>query len=57
MKFKAIYLAILLISIINTSAQTTSYEDFKLADQEIIYQAVFQSDDISYAKLRCATKS
>ncbi len=37
--------------VINALAQTTNYEDFKLVDQEIIYQAVFQSEDIAYAKL------
>lgn len=32
-------------------SQVTSYEDFKLQDQEIIYQAVFQGEDVTYAKL------
>jgi len=32
-------------------AQTTEYEDFKLQDQEIIYQAVFQDESVTYAKL------
>lgn len=29
----------------------TSYEDFKLVDQEIIYQRVFEEEDISYSQL------
>ncbi len=32
-------------------SQPTSYEDFKLVDQEIIYQAVFQREDVNYALL------
>ncbi len=32
-------------------SQTTEYEDFKLQDQEIIYQAVFQNENVTYAKL------
>jgi len=32
-------------------SQSTSYENFKLLDQEIIYQAVFQNETISYEKL------
>lgn len=31
--------------------QSTSYEDFKLIDQEIVYQAVFQKEGVSYAVL------
>lgn len=34
-----------------TSAQTTSYGDFKLADQEIVYQTVFQKEGVSYEEL------
>ena len=33
-------------------AQTTSYDDFKLVDQEIIYQTVFQNDGVTYEKLQ-----
>lgn len=36
---------------VTSFAQTTEYEDFKLVDQEIIYQAVFQNEAITYAKL------
>lgn len=32
-------------------AQTTSYDDFKLVDQEIIYQTVIQNDGVTYEKL------
>ncbi len=31
--------------------QAVEYEDFKLVDQEIIYQAVFQDEQVTYAKL------
>lgn len=34
-----------------SSAQTLSYGNFKLGDQEIIYQAVFKQDSITAAKL------
>ena len=34
-----------------TLAQTTTYGNFKLADQQIIYQKVFSQDSISIAKL------
>lgn len=33
-------------------AQTTSYEDFKLEEQEIIYQKVIEQEGISYEKLQ-----
>lgn len=38
------------ISVIGFS-QATEYEDFKLQDQEIIYQAIFQNENVTYAKL------
>lgn len=34
-----------------SKAQPTSYGDFKLVDQEIVYQVVFQKEGISYAEL------
>lgn len=37
--------------VLSVAAQTTTYEDFKLVDQEIIYQAVFQKEEISYTQL------
>jgi hypothetical protein len=47
---KFILANLLLISTFGFS-QTTEYEDFKLQDQEIIYQAVFQDESVTYAKL------
>ncbi|MEQ9415317.1 MAG: hypothetical protein RIF39_15895 [Cyclobacteriaceae bacterium] len=38
------------ISVLGFS-QVTEYEDFKLQDQEIIYQSVFQDESVTYAKL------
>ena len=43
--------ALLQVLVLSAFAQTTTYEDFKLADQEIIYQPVFQSEGVTYAKL------
>ncbi len=48
---KLLSLCLLSSFTLNALAQSTSYEDFKLVDQEIIYQAVFQNEEISYAKL------
>lgn len=42
---------LIVIPLFAATAQTTTYEDFKLADQEIIYQAVFQKEEVSYANL------
>ncbi|MCB0490942.1 MAG: hypothetical protein KDC93_00860 [Cyclobacteriaceae bacterium] len=47
---KFILANLLLLSTFGFS-QTTEYEDFKLQDQEIIYQAVFQDESVTYAKL------
>lgn len=44
-------LALFLFCTVNTFAQPGEYESFKLVDQEIIYQAVFQGEDVTYAKL------
>jgi hypothetical protein len=38
-------------------AQTTSYGNFKLVDQEIIYQKVFEQDSITPAKLETFYKT
>lgn len=47
---KLIFLAAVLV--VNVSwAQTTSYGNFKLVDQEIIYQKIFEKDSITPAKL------
>lgn len=51
MKIQVIGAVVLQALVLSVFAQTTSYEDFKLADQEIIYQTVFQSEGITYAKL------
>jgi hypothetical protein len=48
---KCILLFILVQSIIAAHAQPTSYGNFKLADQNIIYQKVFVQDSITPAKL------
>ena len=44
-------LLVFTLIVLSVAAQTTTYEDFKLADQEIIYQVVFQKEEISYAQL------
>lgn len=44
-------MSFLTICSITAMAQPSSYEDFKLADQEIVYQAIFQKEGISYAEL------
>lgn len=45
-------LSVLLVLITGVaSAQVTSYGNFKVADQEIIYQKVFQEDSITAEKL------
>lgn len=51
MKIQLIGVALLQVLVLSAFAQTTTYEDFKLADQEIIYQPVFQSEGTTYAKL------
>jgi hypothetical protein len=46
------------VMMVNLSwAQTTSYGNFKLADQEIIYQKVFEQDSITPAKLETFYKT
>ncbi|GAB1445909.1 MAG: hypothetical protein KF860_00060 [Cyclobacteriaceae bacterium] len=49
---KSIFLIFLLsaISIVGFS-QAIEYEDFKLQDQEIVYQAIFQNEKVTYAML------
>lgn len=51
MKIQVISVVVLQALVCTAFAQTTTYEDFKLADQEIIYQQVFQSEGVTYAKL------
>jgi hypothetical protein len=41
----------IVISLLSAQAQTTTYGNFKLVDQEIIYQKVFVQDSITSAKL------
>ena len=48
---KPALLFILIASFAMANAQPTAYGDFKLADQEIVYQAIFQKENISYAEL------
>jgi hypothetical protein len=49
---KFMFLMLLLTSIFSLNAQTvTTYGNFKIADQEIIYQKVFTQDSITPAKL------
>lgn len=44
--------SLLLVAVIHVAwAQTTSYGNFKLVDQEIVYQKVFEQDSITPAKL------
>lgn len=49
---KKVIALILLVQVTNTvSAQLVSYGDFKVAEQEIIYQKIFTLDSISVSKL------
>jgi hypothetical protein len=55
MKKLLFLVAILTVNI--SWAQTTSYGNFKLVDQEIIYQKVFEQDSITPAKLETFYKT
>jgi len=48
---RSILICLLCFSFTLGFTQVTEYEDFKLVDQEIIYQVVFQNPDVTYAKL------
>lgn len=48
---KYILLIVMTSACLVSKAQPTSYGDFKLVDQEIVYQVVFQKEGISYAEL------
>jgi len=52
-------LLLLLISTVSTTSypQATAYANFKLAEQEIIYQKVFEKDSITSAKLEAYYKT
>ncbi len=52
-------LLLLLISTVSTASypQATAYTNFKLAEQEIIYQKVFEKDSITSAKLEVYYKT
>jgi hypothetical protein len=45
------FFALICACLNTTHAQTTAYGNFKLVDQEIIYQKVFEQDSITPAKL------
>lgn len=49
--------AVLCVCVSVSFAQTTSYGNFKLVDQEIIYQKVFEQDSITLAKLEAYYKT
>lgn len=49
--------ALICICVTASFAQTTAYGNFKLADQEIIYQKVFEQDSITPAKLEAYYKT
>ena len=48
---KQIIIFLLSFVSLTAHAQATEYGDFKLQDQEIIYQAIFQNEKVTYAKL------
>lgn len=52
-------LLLLLVTTVSTLlySQTTAYSNFKLAEQEIIYQKVFEKDSITSAKLEAYYKT
>src|SRR5690349_3585751 len=54
---KLLFLATVLICHVSWAQNTTAYGNFKLADQEIIYQKVFEKDSITPAKLEAYYKT
>lgn len=54
---KLLFLAAVLIVNLSWAQSNTSYGNFKLVDQEIIYQKVFEQDSITPAKLETYYKS
>lgn len=54
---KKLFLLVVLAAAHTSWAQTTSYGNFKLVDQEIIYQKVFEQDSITLAKLETYYKT
>lgn len=54
---KKLFFLIAIVTVNVSWAQTTSYGNFKLVDQEIIYQKVFEQDSITPAKLEAYYKT
>ena len=54
---KLLFLAAVLMTNLSWAQNNTSYGDFKLVDQEIIYQKVFEQDSITPAKLEAYYKT
>lgn len=48
---KVLYLLLALLPTLSVSAQNTTYQNFKLVDQEIIYQKVTVQDSVTLDKL------
>jgi hypothetical protein len=54
---KIFFLAAVLVTNLSWAQNNTAYGNFKLADQEIIYQKVFEQDSITPAKLEAYYKT
>lgn len=54
---KLLFLAAVLITNLSWAQNNTAYGNFKLADQEIIFQKVFEQDSITPAKLETYYKT
>lgn len=54
---KILFLAAVLVTNLSWAQNNTTYGNFKLADQEIIYQKIFEQDSITSAKLEAYYKT